>query len=59
MPDRRYTMSAADRDQMIAHLRGLGWSYRAIGKRVGMSANGVMHSLRRMAQQRPGRDRQT
>lgn len=52
-------MSAADRDQMIAHLRGLGWSYRAIGKRVGMSANGVMHSLRRMAQQRPGRDRQT
>jgi transposase len=58
MPDRYYSMSAEDRDRRIRELRLRGLSYREIGKQVGMSANGVMHSLRRMqAGGRPGRDR--
>lgn len=52
---RYYTLPAAERDKLIMELRMRGWSYRAIGKRVGMSANGVMHSLRRMAEGKPGR----
>jgi hypothetical protein len=58
MPNRRYyKLSAAERDKVIRELRLRGYSYRDIGKQVGMSANGVMHSLRRMAENRPGRDR--
>ena len=53
---RYYRLNAEDRDKKIRELHGLGFSYREIGKRVGMSANGVMHSLRRMQQGRPGRD---
>jgi hypothetical protein len=58
MPDRYYSLPAGERDKLIKELRLRGWSYRAIGKRVGMSANGVMHSLRRMTdgENRPGRD---
>lgn len=59
MADRFYELNAGDRDELIRELRGRGWSYRAIGKRVGMSANGVMHSLRRMAAGKPGRDSRT
>jgi hypothetical protein len=55
MPSRYYDLPAAERDKLIMELRLRGWSYRAIGKRVGMSANGVMHSLRRMAEGKPGR----
>jgi hypothetical protein len=36
------------RDKMIVDLRRRGLSYRAIGKRVGMSANGVMLAWRRL-----------
>lgn len=57
--DRYYTMGAAERDKLIRELRLQGLSYRAIGNRVGMSANGVMHSLRRMAEGRPGLDPRT
>jgi DNA-directed RNA polymerase specialized sigma24 family protein len=57
MPNQRYyKLGATERDKLIAELRLRGLSYREIGKRVGMSANGVMHSLRRMAEKRPGRD---
>jgi hypothetical protein len=42
------------RDQMIVELRRRGYTYRAIGKRVGMSANGVMHALRRLKVDGPG-----
>ena len=41
-------------DQMILTLRQRGLSYRAIGRRVGMSANGVMHALRRQQAGGPG-----
>jgi hypothetical protein len=57
MAGRYYRMGADERDKKIAELRRRGMSYRDIGKQVGMSANGVMHSLRRMAENRPGRDR--
>jgi DNA-directed RNA polymerase specialized sigma24 family protein len=53
--NRYYELPAPERDKLILELRLRGWSYRAIGKRVGMSANGVMHSLRRMAEGKPGR----
>jgi transposase len=56
MPDRYYRLGAAERDRVIRELRLRGMSYREIGKRVGMSANGVMHSLRRMREGRPGLD---
>jgi len=55
MPSRDYELPAHERDKMIMELRLRGWSYRAIGKRVGMSANGVMHSLRRMSEGKEGR----
>jgi hypothetical protein len=37
-----------ERDQMIIKLRKRGHTYRAIGKAVGMSANGVMLAWRRL-----------
>jgi hypothetical protein len=49
-------MSAPERDERIVELRRRGLSYARIGKAVGLSANGVMHSLRRIAEGRPGRD---
>ena len=49
-------LTAPQRDKMIAELRRRGLSYRAIGKRVGMSANGVTTSLRRIQAGLPGRD---
>jgi DNA-directed RNA polymerase specialized sigma24 family protein len=56
---RYYRLNAKDRDKKILELRRAGFSYREIGARVGMSANGVMHSLRRMAEGRPGLDPRT
>ena len=41
-------MTAWERDQTIIELHNRGWSYRKIGRSVGMSANGVMHALRRI-----------
>jgi hypothetical protein len=49
--------TAAQRDQMIVELRRRGYTYRAIGKAVGMSANGVMTSLRRIHAGREGQGR--
>jgi hypothetical protein len=36
------------RDELITSLRKRGYSYRAIGRAVGMSANGVMQAWRRL-----------
>jgi hypothetical protein len=36
------------RDKLIVELRQRGLSYRAIGRQVHMSANGVMLALRRV-----------
>jgi hypothetical protein len=46
-------LTAPQRDQVIATLRRRGYTYRKIGKAVGMSANGVMQALRRMADPAP------
>jgi hypothetical protein len=42
------------RDRKILELRKRGLSYRAIAKHVDMTANGVMHALRRLAAGGPG-----
>jgi DNA-directed RNA polymerase specialized sigma24 family protein len=57
--DRYYKLGAVERDKKIIELRGAGFSYREIGSRVGMSANGVMHALRRIREGRPGLDPRT
>jgi hypothetical protein len=49
-------LTAYQRDLMIVELRRRGLSYRAIGRRVGISANGGMTSLRRIEAGLPGRD---
>jgi hypothetical protein len=41
-------------DKTIIELRQRGLSYRAIGRQVHMSANGVMLALRRLAAGGPG-----
>lgn len=46
-------LTAPQRDAMIASLHKRGWTLRRIGKRVGMSPNGVMQALRRMADPAP------
>jgi len=46
---------AEERDLLISRLRLLGYTYRAIGEKVGMSAAGVMLALRRIESGRPGR----
>jgi lambda repressor-like predicted transcriptional regulator len=43
-------MSDIERVETIARLRRHGWSYAKIGEVVGLSANGVMHALRRATQ---------
>jgi DNA-directed RNA polymerase specialized sigma24 family protein len=50
-------MTADERDQKVVELKALGRSYREIGAATGLSANGVMHALRRIAEGRPGRVR--
>ena len=47
------TMSDAERVQLIFSLRKRGWTYAKIGKRVGLSANGVKYALHR--ETKPGR----
>lgn len=49
-------MTGEERDELIVKLRNAGWSYRDVGAQVGMSANGVMHALRRIADGRRGRN---
>ena len=48
-------VSAAERDRIIVELRRKGWTYKRIGKAVGMSPTGVSESLTRIRQGRPGR----
>jgi hypothetical protein len=47
-------LTAQQTDQTILQLRQRGWSYRAIGRVVYMSPNGVMHALRRLQAGGPG-----
>jgi DNA-binding NarL/FixJ family response regulator len=48
-------MSGETRDALILKLRRQGWTYRQIGRAVGMSPNSVGHALQRIAEGRPGR----
>jgi hypothetical protein len=48
-------MSAATRDEWIVTLRRRGWTYKQIGRAVGMSEKSVGHALRRIAEGRPGK----
>lgn len=43
-------MNDETRAEMIAALRRRGWTYAQIGKRVGLSANGVKYALHRVTQ---------
>jgi hypothetical protein len=47
------TLSDEVRAELIIKLRRLGWTYKAIGRRVGLSPNGVKYALMRVTQ--PGR----
>jgi hypothetical protein len=42
------------RDRMIVELRRRGYTYRAIGKAVGMSASSVLYAWRRLQAGGPG-----
>jgi hypothetical protein len=42
------------RDRMIVELRQLGYSYKRIGRAVGMDASSVMRALRRLQAGGPG-----
>jgi IS30 family transposase len=46
-------LTAPQRDELIVRLRRKGYSYRKIGKAVGMSPQGVLQALRRMADPAP------
>ena len=43
-----FGFTAYTRDEKIVELHNMGWSYRRIGAVTGLSANGVMHALRRI-----------
>ena len=47
-PGRYYTLPAHERDTLIVQLRNRGLTYRAIGKRVGMSESGVRRACDRI-----------
>jgi hypothetical protein len=47
-------LTAQQTDQKILELRQAGLSYRAIGRQVFMSPNGVMCALRRLQAGGPG-----
>lgn len=49
-------LTATQRDRLIVKMRRHGYTYRQIGAAVGMTANGVMTSLQRIAEGRPGRN---
>lgn len=48
-------MSSEERDRRIVQMRRAGATYREIGKKLGMSINGVRHALVRIQAGRPGR----
>jgi hypothetical protein len=47
-PGRFYAMPAHVRDEKILRLRRLGWTYKRIGKAVGMSESGVVRAMQRI-----------
>jgi len=47
-PGRFYTTPAQVRDDKILRLRRLGWTYKRIGKAVGMSESGVSRAIERI-----------
>jgi hypothetical protein len=49
-------MTSAERDELITKLRRQGCTLVHIGRRCGMSANGVLEALHRISEGRPGRD---
>lgn len=49
-----YPQNAPQRDQTILDLRKRGYSYRAIGKAVGMDGSGVRYALLRLQAGGPG-----
>lgn len=57
MGERMYSLSAGERDRLIATLRGKGWPLGKIGARVGMSRSGVLRALERIERGDPGVDR--
>jgi IS30 family transposase len=46
-------LTAPQRDELIVRLRRKGYTYRKIGRAVGMSPQGVLQALRRMADPAP------
>jgi hypothetical protein len=59
MGERLYSMSAAERDRLIATLRAKGWTLTKIAARVGMTHSGVIRALERMERGDPGTDRRS
>ncbi len=47
-PGRFYVLSAPERDRQIVQLRNRGWTYRRIGRQVGMSESGVKRACDRI-----------
>lgn len=47
-PGRFYALPAQERDRMILNLRRRGWTYKRIGRRVGMSESGVARAVQRI-----------
>lgn len=52
--DRLYAIPAQERDRLIIQLRRAGWTYKRIGKRVGMSESGVARAVQRIREGRFG-----
>jgi len=48
-------MNAATRDKLILDLRAKGWTFKQIGKHVGLSESGVAAAWKRIWEGRPGR----
>ena len=47
-PGRWYAIPPQERDRMIVQMRRQGFTYRQIGKRVGMSESGVARAIQRI-----------
>ena len=51
---RWYALGPRERDQLIVQLRRAGWTYKRIGRRVGMSESGVARAGQRIREGRFG-----
>ena len=47
-PGRWYSLPPQERDRLILQMRRSGFTYRQIGKRVGMSESGVARAVQRI-----------